>query len=40
MPDSPTNRDGNELIKLQNGSLLWVRLLKNTRQLEVVLIED
>ncbi len=40
MPDSPTNRDGNDLLKLRDGSILWIRLLKNTRQLECVLISE
>ena len=36
MPDSPINRDGNEFLHLQDGSVLWMRLLKNTRQLEII----
>lgn len=40
MPDSPINRDGNELLKLKDGSVVWIRLLKNTRQIEVVRFQE
>ena len=40
MPDSPINRDGNDLVRLSDGSVIWIRLLKNTRQLECVRISD
>jgi len=40
MPDSPINRDGNDLLKLKDGSIVWIRLLKNTRQLEYVRIRQ
>ncbi len=36
MPDSPTNRDGNSMIRLDDGRIIWLRLLKNTRQLEII----
>lgn len=38
MPDSPTNRDGNDLLMMKDGSVIWIRLLKNTRQLECIRI--
>jgi hypothetical protein len=39
MPDSGINRDGNEFVQLSDGRIVWVRLLKNTRQLEVIEID-
>jgi hypothetical protein len=36
MPDSPLNRDGSNLIKMADGSVIWVRLMKNAQQLEVI----
>jgi hypothetical protein len=36
MPDSGINRDGNEFVQLSDGTVVWVRLMKNTRQLEVI----
>lgn len=36
MPDSPVNRDGSDLIKMADGSVLWVRLLKNAQEIEVI----
>jgi len=39
MPDSGINRDGNEFVKLSDGRIVWVRLMKNTRQLEVITIK-
>ena len=36
MPDSAFNRDGNEFVTLSDGQIIWVRLMKNTRQLEVI----
>ena len=39
MPDSPINRDGSEITHLSNGKAVWVRLMKNTRQLEVILFD-
>ncbi|MBK7129028.1 MAG: hypothetical protein IPM74_03475 [Crocinitomicaceae bacterium] len=36
MPDSPINRDGSNLITLSDGKLIWVRLLKNAREVEVI----
>lgn len=38
MPDSPINRDGNEFVTMSDGSIIWLRLMKNTRQLEVIRI--
>jgi hypothetical protein len=38
MPDSAINRDGNEFVYLSDGRIVWVRLLKNTRQLELITI--
>ena len=39
MPDSAIGRDGNEFKKMSDGSVIWVRLMKNTRQLEVIKIK-
>jgi hypothetical protein len=39
MPDSAVNRDGNEFVQLSDGTIIWVRLMKNTRQLEVISID-
>jgi hypothetical protein len=39
MPDSGINRDGNEFIQTSDGRIIWVRLMKNTRQLEVIAID-
>ena len=39
MPDGPVNRDGNDLLTLPNGNVVWVRLMRNTRQLEIVEIK-
>ena len=39
MPDSGINRDGNEFVNLSNGTAIWVRLMRNTRQLEVIEID-
>ncbi|MCH2235540.1 MAG: hypothetical protein MK078_14915 [Crocinitomicaceae bacterium] len=39
MPDGPVNRDGNELVTMPNGNVIWVRLMRNTRQLEIVEIK-
>jgi hypothetical protein len=36
MPDSPINRDGSNLIKMADGSVIWVRLLKNAQEIEVI----
>jgi hypothetical protein len=36
MPDSPINRDGSNLIKMADGSAIWVRLLKNAQEIEVI----
>ncbi|MEZ4924184.1 MAG: hypothetical protein R2780_13505 [Crocinitomicaceae bacterium] len=36
MPDSGINRDGSEFVTLSDGRAVWVRLMKNTRQLEVI----
>jgi len=36
MPDSPVNRDGSNLIKMADSSVVWVRLMKNAQQLEVI----
>lgn len=36
MPDSPVNRDGSNLIKMADGSVIWVRLLKNAQEIEVI----
>ena len=38
MPDSGVNRDGNEFVKMSDGTIVWVRLMRNTRQLEVIKI--
>ena len=38
MPDSAVSRDGNEFKVMSDGSVIWVRLMKNTRQLEVIRI--
>ena len=38
MPDSGINRDGNEFVQLSDGRVVWVRLMRNTRQLEVITI--
>lgn len=38
MPDSGINRDGNEFVKLSDGTIIWVRLMLNTRQLELIKI--
>lgn len=38
MPDSGINRDGNEFVKLSDGSIVWLRLMKNTRQFELIVI--
>ena len=40
MPDSPINRDGNELVKLKDGSVIWIRLLKDTKRLELITIAE
>jgi hypothetical protein len=39
MPDSGINRDGNEFVQLSNGTAIWIRLMRNTRQLEVITIK-
>jgi hypothetical protein len=39
MPDGPLNRDGSNLVTLTDGSVIWVRLLKNSREIEVVKFE-
>ena len=39
MPDSPINRDGSNLIQMADGSVIWVRLMKNAQQLEVIRFE-
>ena len=39
MPDSGINRDGSDFVKMSDGRAIWVRLMRNTRQLEVVEIE-
>ncbi|MBD3637171.1 MAG: hypothetical protein HUJ25_07470 [Crocinitomicaceae bacterium] len=39
MPDSGVNRDGNEFVQLSNGNIIWVRLMGNTRELEVIEID-
>lgn len=39
MPDSAVGRDGSEFKKLSDGSIVWVRLMKNTRQLEVIQVK-
>ncbi|MBK9193270.1 MAG: hypothetical protein IPM77_18240 [Crocinitomicaceae bacterium] len=39
MPDGPLNRDGSNLVTLSDGSVIWVRLLKNSREIEVVKFE-
>lgn len=36
MPDSPVNRDGSNLITLSDNSVIWVRLLKNAQEIEVI----
>lgn len=36
MPDSPVNRDGSNLIQMPDGSVIWVRLLKNAQEIEVI----
>lgn len=38
MPDSGINRDGNEFVQLSDGTIVWVRLMRNTRQLEVITV--
>lgn len=38
MPDSPINRDGSNLVNLPDGNVLWVRLMKNSREIEVIKI--
>jgi len=40
MPDSGINRDGNEFVKLSDGSIVWLRLMKNTRQLELITVHE
>jgi hypothetical protein len=39
MPDSGINRDGNEFVQLSDGTAIWIRLMRNTRQLEVMAIK-
>ncbi|UKN01796.1 hypothetical protein K6119_18900 [Paracrocinitomix mangrovi] len=39
MPDSGINRDGNDFVKTSDGRIIWVRLMRNTRQLEVIEID-
>ena len=39
MPDSGINRDGSDFVKTSDGRAIWVRLMRNTRQLEVVEID-
>lgn len=39
MPDSGINRDGNEFVKLSDGRIVWVRLMKNTRELEIITVK-
>lgn len=39
MADSPINRDGSELVQLSDGTTIWIRLMRNARQLEVVKIK-
>ncbi|MEX1000880.1 MAG: hypothetical protein WDZ35_02075 [Crocinitomicaceae bacterium] len=39
MPDSGINRDGSEFIKTKDGRALWIRLMRNTQQLEVIEIK-
>lgn len=39
MPDSPINRDGSNLITMSDGSIVWVRLLKNAQEIEVIRIQ-
>ncbi|MBI3133231.1 MAG: hypothetical protein HYZ14_01005 [Bacteroidetes bacterium] len=36
MPDGPVNRDGSNLVKMADGSVIWVRLLKNAQEIEVI----
>lgn len=38
MPDSGINRDGNEFVQLSDGTAVWIRLMRNTRELEVIRI--
>lgn len=39
MPDSAVNRDGNDFVTTSDGRIIWVRLMRNTRQLEVIEID-
>lgn len=39
MPDSGINRDGNEFVHLSDGRIVWVRLMRNTRELEIITID-
>ena len=39
MPDSGINRDGNEFVHFSDGRIVWVRLMKNTREIEIITIK-